>query len=172
MSGVDWRRKILFGAVALILVCCGIALSLGGNDLAKAPEAGTADVLGGEEPSLGAGSTEDEKRITGEVETAARGFLGAFLRYEVGQLSPAVARGLRASATPSFASELLMQPPGRAAPRMRVEARLGSIEVTFLSAVPPQALITGIAHRGGFSERFSFVLERRGLAWLAKEAGG
>lgn len=170
MSGVDWPRKVLFGIVAVILVCCGIALSLGGNDLANVPEAGSADVLGGEEPSSGVGSAADEKRITGEVETAARHFLGAFLRYEVGQVSPAVARGLRASATPSFASELLMQPPGKAAPRMRVEARLGSIEVSFLSAVPPQALITGIAHRGGFSERFSFVLERRGLAWLAKEA--
>jgi len=114
----------------------------------------------------------DEMRLEQKVRAAARSFLAAFLRYEVGEIGAGVKHMLRAVATPRFARELLARPPAPpAAGVFSPPAVLGRIAVAFVSAIPPRAVISGAARRGRSSEQFSFVFERRGLAWLASGPG-
>lgn len=104
------------------------------------------------------------------VDRAARGFLAAFFRYEVGELGPGVRAALRAAATPGFVAELLAapprRPPGRAPP-----AVLGRLSIAVVSVAPPRALISGSARRGRRPEPFSFLFEARDGAWLASGPG-
>ncbi len=112
-----------------------------------------------------------ERRLQRQVRAAARGFLAAFLPYEAGRLGPRLASALRAHATPAFAHQMLARPPGPAPPGLLATAKVGRVAVAFVSALPPRAVISGSVDRGSFTERFSFVFERRGSAWLASGAG-
>jgi hypothetical protein len=98
------------------------------------------------------------------LHSVARHFLAAFLRYEVGDLSAAVRRGLRSRASHRFSAELLARPPHglRASPP---SARISRLRVALLSRAPGRALISGSARRGGRLEQFSFLFEARRGAW-------
>jgi hypothetical protein len=100
----------------------------------------------------------------------ARRFLAAFFRYEVGELGPAVRRALRATTTAGFAAELLRSPPRR--PPQSVPAAVpGRLAIAVASVLPPRALVSGSARRGGEAEQFAFVFEARGGAWRASGPG-
>jgi hypothetical protein len=101
---------------------------------------------------------------------AARRFLSAFFRYEVGETGPSVRSALRANATPAFAAELLRSPVRVPAQRPQV-AKLGALTVDAASISPPRVLVSGTAIRGGLPEGFSFLFESRGGVWLASGAG-
>lgn len=101
---------------------------------------------------------------------AARRFLSAFFRYEVGEAGPRVRSALRANATPAFAAELLRSPVRVPAQRPQA-AKLGGLTVDAASISPPRVLVSGTAIRGGLPEGFSFLFESRGGVWLASGAG-
>jgi hypothetical protein len=107
------------------------------------------------------------------IRSVARGFLGAFFRYELGDLSAPVRRRLRQRATAGFAQTLLTAPPRpTAAGASPAPARLASLEITFLgTASPPSALVQGTAIRGGRAEPLSFRFERGTRGWLAAGIG-
>jgi len=100
----------------------------------------------------------------------ARAFLHHFFRYEVGKLARSPVGGLRATATSTFASELLRRPP-RIPGRALGPARLERLSLEFLSTVPGRALISGFALRGRARERFSFLFEASGGGWRASGPG-
>jgi hypothetical protein len=111
-------------------------------------------------------------RRKAEVRVAARRFLTAFLRYEVGDLSPPVRHALRTNATRGFADRLLSYPPRRpAAGRFPPRATLQRLDIAFVSPLATRAVVSGTAGRGGLSEEFSFVLAYRGTTWLASGPG-
>jgi hypothetical protein len=98
------------------------------------------------------------------VHGAAHRFLAAFLRYEVGDLSPSVRRELRATAGSTFLVELLARPPHQISGLPPI-ARIVRLRITHLSPVPPRALLSGSARRGARLEQFSFLLELERGRW-------
>jgi hypothetical protein len=172
MAAPERRRLILFLGVCAALAGSALAFALGGNELG-APRAVPTGVGGdgGASGRVAIAAARSEQRLEREVTVAARRFLAAFLPYEVGELTPSTTRALRRSATSSFAEEMLARPPTPAPPGMAAAAELGPIAVAFVSALPPRAVVSGSVDRGGFTERLSFVFERRGSAWLVSGAG-
>jgi hypothetical protein len=101
---------------------------------------------------------------------AARRFLSAFLKYEVGDLSQAARQALRANASAGFAAELLAQPP-RDVHASSPRAQISRLRIVVLSRVPGRALVSGSALRGRRPEQFSFLFEARRGAWRAVGPG-
>jgi hypothetical protein len=172
MSASERRRLILFVGVCAVLAGSALAFAVDGNELGAWRTVST-EVGGGGERSgdVTVAAARAERRLELEVRVAARGFLAAFLPYEAGELGPRVARALRTRATAAFAHEMLARPPSPAPPGLIAAAKPGPVTVAFASALPPRAVVSGSVDRGGFTERFSFVFERRGSAWLASGAG-
>lgn len=104
-----------------------------------------------------------------ELRVDARAFLHHFFRYEVGKLARSPV-GLRATATSTFASELLRRPP-RILGRALRPARLERLSLEFLSTAPGRAQVNGFALRGRARERFSFLFEVSGGGWRASGPG-
>ncbi len=112
------------------------------------------------------------QRLVAALRRTARRFLGAFLRYEVGEGGSAAAATLRATATRSFAARLLAAPPrAPAAGGFPTAARLGELEVGLLAPAANRALISASAVRAGRPEQLSFLFVRRGASWLAMGPG-
>lgn len=162
---------MLFVAVSAVLIATAIALRNppDSNDSSGVVRAAQTD-------GNAVGSARDVvaqlDRREVEVEVAAHRFLTAFLRYEVGDLSPPVRRALRTSSTRRFADRLLSFPPRRsAAGRFPPRATLQRVDIAFLSPLATRAVVSGTARRGGLSEEFSFVLTRRGATWLTSGPG-
>jgi len=162
---------MLFVAVSAALVLAAIALrhpaeSSHPSSVVRAPQLDRGSALPADDVVA---------RLTrrhAEVRAAARRFLIAFLRYEVGDLSAPVRRALRGAATRPFAERLLRRPPRRpAAGRFPPRATLRRIDISFVSPRATRAVVSGAALRGGLSEEFSFVLARRGGIWLASGPG-
>lgn len=101
------------------------------------------------------------------VAAAARSFLAAFLRYEVGEAGSAVRRALRAAATEEFTTMLLATPPRAGAAGLPARARLASLEVSLSAGAAPRAVASGRLRRGAGTEGFAFFFERRATGWLA-----
>jgi Ni/Co efflux regulator RcnB len=162
---------MLFVAVSAALVAAAIALrqpdeSSRPSGVVRAPRLDRGSTV----PAGGVLAQLNRRRA--EVRAAARRFLDAFLRYEVGDLSAPVRRRLRAAATRPFAKRLLRRPPRRpAAGRFPPRATLRRVDVSFVSPRATRAVVSGAALRGGLSEEFSFVLARRGGRWLASGPG-
>lgn len=174
MSGPERRRVVLFAFVCVALVGSALAFAAGGNDLASLPAAPSGGDGGREAVARDAARAAAERgrrRLEREVRTAARSFLGAFLRYEVGELGPRVKRALRASATPRFAHELLAAPPRAPPGGFPSPAAIGTIAVAFVSVLPPRVVVSAAGQRVGTAEQLSFVFERRGSIWLASGPG-
>ena len=170
----DSRRRALFLAASALIAGAGLLFTLAAPDSPPSPApAGHAIVAasGFAAPSprlLAARSV----RLRGRVRAAAYRFLAAFGRYEVGDLDPGVRAALRATATPAVAAALLARPPRAPAPgAFPPRARLGRVEVAFVSVAPPRAIVSGEARRGGVPAQFSFLFEPRGGRWLASGPG-
>lgn len=155
-----WRLA-LFGLACAALLAAAIGFS-GGE---QSPRRTAAS------PSAAQPAARAARSLRVTLGAAAHRFLGAFFRYEVGELGPAVRRALRANATPGFASELLSAPPRRP-PGAPPPALPGRLAIAVASIEPPRALISGSASRGGATdEQFSFLFEARHGAWLASGPG-
>jgi len=162
---------MLFVAVSAVLVAAAIALRSPPDSSPPSGVVRPPQVDGGPVGSARDVVAQLNKRHT-EVKAAARRFLTAFLRYEVGDLSEPVRRALRGTATRRFADRLLRQPPRRpAAGQFPPRATLRRIHIAFISPLATRAVVSGAALRGGLSEEFSFVLARRGGTWLASGPG-
>ena len=175
MQRAEPRRPALFLTASAAIVAAGLLFALAAPAPPPAPQAPAGQAVGASPPLAAPSPRVLAARtalLRGEVRAAARRFLAAFLRYEVGDLGPGVKAALRATATPAFAARLLARPPRAPAPgRFPPRARLGRVEVAFVSLVPPRAIAGGAAQRGGEPEQFSFLFELRGRAWLASGPG-
>ena len=155
-------RLVLFCASCAALVAAALSFSDHRHRPAPAPTHATPA------PPRSAASRVAGLRV--RLGGAARRFLSAFFHYEVGELGAGVRRALRSTATPGFAAELLDAPPRRP-PRSPPAAVPGQLAIAAVSVLPPRALVSGSARRGGRSEQFSFLFEARRGAWLASGAG-
>lgn len=162
---------MLFVAVSVVLVATAIALRNPSDPTGTPTEAHTAPANSG-----AIGFAQDVvaqlDRRQAEAKVAARRFLTAFLRYEVGDLSVTVRRALRAASTRRFANQLLSHPPRRSAGgRFPPRATLQRIDVAFVSPLATRAVVSGSALRSGLPEELSFVLARHGTRWLVSGPG-
>lgn len=168
MNAARQARLVLFAVAAATIVAAALAFGFAAPD--SRPEAGAEakrEVL-----PLSPGAVLRPRAERRELRAAARRFLAAFFRYEVGDLAPKVKGALGETATRRFAAQLLAAPPrAPAAGRFPPRARLGRIALSFVSLTPPRAVVSGAALRGGRPEQFSFLFERRGSAWLASGPG-
>jgi hypothetical protein len=183
-------RYLLFALVCLALAATAVWLALRGP--APAPGAGdpvakrpSADELPGAEwrqlhrrasdlRDAGEDVHGDDLGPPRGLEVAGRQFLAFYLPYEVGRVTPEIAAGLRATASPDFAGELLRQmprfPPGiRSAP---VEAQLLGVDATALSEQPGAGQIVAKLRRSGHLEAAAFELHRYGASWLVTGVAG
>lgn len=167
MREAPTARIVLFVVVSATLVAAAISFSRG------------AGWTGAEQEASGGAGPADARAQTlaaqlaqadAEVKATARRFLAAFLRYEVGELTPALRRVLRATATPEFGRQLLAfptrRPPGNFPPR----AELRRVDVTFVSPQATLAVVSGTALRAGRPEEFGFVFTQSASGWLASGA--
>lgn len=108
MSDSDGRRKAVFGiGLAVLVVWIGVVTLLGSGGESQGGGAGgrgvsQARVTGGRQPARGA-------KRSAAAESAVE-FLGAYLRYEVGESSPQDRQSLARLATPRFGAQLLRSP--------------------------------------------------------------
>jgi hypothetical protein len=167
MQETTTARIALFVAVAAALVLAAIVFNRGAE-----PTDAEREASGG-----AAASAQDQRRAAqlaqadAEVEATARRFLAAFLRYEVGELTPAVRRALRATTTPEFARQLLASPARRpSAGSFPPRAAVDRMNVTFISPQATLAVVDGTALRSGFPEEFGFVFTRTAPGWRASGA--
>jgi hypothetical protein len=98
-------------------------------------------------------------------------FVTAFLAYEVGGGDPAAKALIRSHASPSFARELLADPPTPPDRSRPASAQITSLHVDPVPGHPDLALASGDARRPGGTEPFSFLFECRAGRWLAVAPG-
>jgi hypothetical protein len=157
---------LLFGVSCGLLFLAALAVPRdsgpGGSD--RTPRESAAPV------GLQALRTPAAQRAPRQLQRAARRFLAAFLRYEVGNLGQTTTKSLRAHSSPDFAAELLAQPP-RDLYRHLPRAQIWRLRVIVLSQSPGRALVSGSALRDGRPEQFSFFFEADGGAWRAVGPG-
>lgn len=165
MGGTKTARIALFVTVSALLVVTAIFFNRGAESTDVEKEGG-----GGAMPA-GAQERKQVARLAqadAKVEATARRFLVAFLRYEVGELTPAVRRALRATSTPEFGRQLLAssarRPPNSKFPP---RAQLHRVDVTFISPEATLAVVDGAALRAGFAEEFGFVFTETPSGWRA-----
>jgi len=167
-SGAQRLREALFCAACAALLTAAIGFAGGSSANVPPPhELGAAPAVPPAPQSL---RSDSAAGLRATLDRAARRFLNAFFRYEVGELVPAVRRALRAEATSGFAAKLLGDPPHRPAGNPAA-ALPGRLEISVASIEPPRALISGSASRGGATEQFSFLFEVRHGVWLASGPG-
>jgi hypothetical protein len=151
-------RFVLFAASCAAL----LAVALGGEGGARRrpPEA----VAERTSPA------RERAELRDDIAPAARAFLAAYLRYEVGDRSARTRASLRAHATGRFAGYLLAATP-RAPVSILRRARIVALHVVPVSLFPPRAAVTGSATRPAGPEQLSFLFECRSGRWLAAAAG-
>ena len=168
----SFRRHILFGVVSLALLAAAFAIGSEGGAPASPSDAEGSGAAAIPVPAAASRLTAHVARLLVSVKPPARLFLRAFFRYEVGDLGPGVAGALRASATPSFARQLLAAPPRpMAAGSYQLPARLGPLEAAVVAPDASRVVVSGEAHRGPASEQFSFVFVHAPGGWLASGPG-
>jgi hypothetical protein len=99
---------------------------------------------------------------------AARAFIGVFLRYEVGDLQPSVARSVERLTITDFGRYLLDARPRQIGDRRA--ARIVKVETAFLDPAADRALVHGVARRPDGPEELAFVFVLRDGRWLAARA--
>lgn len=156
-------RVVLFLAVSAALIVTAVLLTDGGPAAAPEPSGHLHDSPVPHHPS--------HSRLRVSLDPTAQRFLRAFLRYEVADPDPTVIRTLRATATPSFATELLRDPPRPSQAPASPRATLGPLAFAVVSADPPLISVSGTAHRATGPEQLSFVFTRRHGRWLASAPG-
>jgi hypothetical protein len=158
-------KPVLFVLVSILLVSSGVVFSrLGSSSEAGTDSAGGTARVGVAEAGRVALETA---RLRARVDQAARRFVPAFLRYEVGDIDAGVRRALRATATAEFAANLLAVPPRPPAGGFPPRARLQRLAVRFSPSAAFHAFVEGTSLRGGAPERFSFEFEYGEGVWRA-----
>lgn len=172
MGELEPRRLALFLAVAAALLASALAFAIGGDSAGQAANAARRPPPSTGLPPVARRTVRWARSMASGARRAARRFLSVFASYEVGRLAPSVSAGLRATATPRFTARLLAAPPAPPAVGARAgAARLGKLDVTFVSGRATRALISGVLRRGGAPEQVSFLFERRRGRWLASGPG-
>jgi hypothetical protein len=159
-------RIALFLSICALLVLASIAFSRGSDSIGTAEPPPSALETAGTRRSEQELIAQLERRQI-EVEEAARRFLSAFLRYEVGDLTPTVRRTLRSTATPEFARRLFSFPARPTIGRFPPRAVLRRLDVEFVSSEGTLARVNGTAWRAGLPEEFAFLFMLRRVGWLA-----
>jgi hypothetical protein len=154
-------RIAVFVLVSAGLIALALALAPSGPPPPPPPSTATAPVPGAD---LIAAAGRRKARLN----RAAAAFIGAFLRYEVGDLSPSVARALGRMTTISFGRYLLGARPRQLGGREL--ARIVKVETAFLDPAVDRALVRGVARRADGPEEVSFVFVLCGGRWLAARA--
>ncbi len=163
MSSAAERWRAAFFGLCAALLCLAAVLFAGPNTPGSpSPERSPA--------ARSPAPAHRGAALRAALRRAARQFLAAFFQYEVGQSGGGVRRALRETTTARFAASLMRQPP-RLSARSSPSARLTRLSITVLPALPPRALVSGAARRGGSEEQFSFLFQVRGGAWLASGPG-
>ena len=158
-------RMVAFALVSAGLIALALALTPSGSTPAPAPaprRTPTADAA----PASQLIATGGRRKA--RLDRAARTFIAAFLRYEVGDLSSSVVRPLNRLTTSAFGRYLLEAPPRQLGKREL--ARIVEVEAAFLDPAADRALIRGVARRADGPEELSFVFILRGGRWLAVRA--
>jgi hypothetical protein len=167
ISEVPTARIVLFVAVSTLLVVVAVIFNRGAGGTLTEREVSEEPPRAGRAQKL----TAQLVRTEAEAEATARRFLTAFLRYEVGELTPAVRRMLLTTATPEFGDQLLASPTRRpAAGSFPPRAELRRVDVTFVSPQATLAVVDGTALRAGLPEEFGFVFSLGSSGWLASGA--
>lgn len=137
--------------------------------------AGEADAAetdpSGEDLPVGAEPPPAVIRETAAAEQAARGFLAPFLRYEVGDVTPAVEAALRRRAEPGLAATLLAEPPrvtAGVAPQRATLVRVDSVEP---AGDGDGFDVICLVERAGLRSPLTVGVERRQGRWLATAVG-
>ncbi len=157
----------LFVVASAALIAAAVLFSRGGGW--TSPEVEPSGELAQAGPADDASARLARAEV--EVKASARRFMAAFLRYEVGELTPAVRRDLRATTTSEFGRQLLTSPPRRpSAGGFPPHAELRELNVTFLTPQATLAVIDGASVRDGFPEEFGFAFTRSASGWLASGA--
>jgi hypothetical protein len=112
-----------------------------------------------------------QARLRQEISRSAHRFLEAFFRYEVGDLDEGVWHALSATSTARFFRDLLGRRPRPTGSVFPPPARLKRLDVAFLPASPPRAIVSGFAVRAHAPEEFSFLFELVDSTWLASGPG-
>lgn len=163
MKGVSRPRPGLFLAAVAVLIAVAVLLARAPHPRGVPPARATPSPALAPSFALLDGARREEARLR----AAGRRFVSAFLRFEVGDLSPQVTQRLRSSATAAFARDLEAAPARRLARRPAEAARIERLEVSFLTASADRGLLSGFARRPDGPEEFSFLFALRGARWLA-----
>jgi hypothetical protein len=157
-------RIAVFVLVSAGLIALAVALAPSGPAPLSPPStaAPATVVLPGSDLIAAAG------RRKARLDQAATAFIGALLRYEVGDLPASVARSLDRMTTASFGRYLLGARPRQLGGRGA--ARIVKVETAFLDPAADRALVRGVARRPDGPEELSFVFILHGGRWLAARA--
>jgi hypothetical protein len=166
-SAQPWRVGLFVLTSAALLAA---ALAFAGSPSPHSPPPPARSQLGATAPPESPSAAAGVARLRATLGAAARRFLVAFFRYEVGAAGPRVRAALRATATRGFAAELLAAPPRRLS-RALAAAVPGRLRLAVASISPPRALVSGSAERDGEMEQFSFLFTARDGVWRASGPG-
>lgn len=156
-------RIAVFVLVSAGLVALAVALAPSAPSPASPPRAAPATAaVPGSDLIAAAG------RRKARLDQAATAFIGAFLRYEVGDLPAPVPRSIDRLTVASFGRYLLGARPRQLGERRA--ARVVKVETAFLRPTADRALVRGVARRPDGPEELSFVFVLRGGRWQAARA--
>ena len=189
MARSSRARYLLFAVVSLLLSATAVVIFLQGPS-ASPEDAGAkrkppTPALSAAERREAARRTtalqasgedvhDDDPRLPRSLKQAGRRFLRFYLPYEVGKGGPAIAVGLRATASPEFADELLGTAP-RVPPGLAwepAEAQLLGIDALVLDGNPGAGRIVAKLRRDAGLEAAAFELHRLGGRWLVTGVAG
>jgi hypothetical protein len=152
----------LFLAVSLVLISVAVLSARLRNAGETPPPPAAWSFVAPSTPSIA--RLDAVGREEARLRDAGRRFISAFLRYEVGDMSPRVRSSLLASGTSAFARELEGAPVRGIGHHSA--ARIDRLDVTFLNTSAQRALLSGVARRPDGPEEFSFLFGRRDGRWL------
>jgi hypothetical protein len=190
MSSSSRPRYVLFAVASVAIALTAVFFALHGPSDSPGGEDGDGALGQPLPPALSAAELERAERERAELqargedlhghavepaaglEVAGREFLRFYLPYEVGKARTPLAAGLRRTATPQFATELLENaprfPPGLG--RAPAEARLLDVEATPLDHVSGR--IVAKLRRGRDLEAVAFELRLIAGHWLVSGVAG
>lgn len=167
MDGVDRRRHVAFGLALAVLAGVAVSLTLMGRGGSE-PDARQ----GGVESSIAAG-TRPMAPVPEAASRVAAVFARAFVRYETGDLGPAVRSALRKTCSGIFAAQLLSAPvrvPVGTQPPAESFVGLVSVGPSVISGLAGVEAMARIVRRGRAAAlRISLIM--RGTRWQVVGVG-
>jgi hypothetical protein len=141
------------------------------RDVAEEKEREQAHSHAHEDGPVAAEQLALEEDVRSESAPVAERFFSAFSRYEIGDLSDAVADELRSTATPSYARELLQAPPrppltGGVPPRASLAGALSLVPLAAGGGELVRIELVGeVARPGTAAHPIAFEMTRSGAGW-------